>query len=117
MQRAPAATVDFRLTNERSRVEITGLDEAESSSAFKEEVRMRRLYSGILALMVAMLFAGGAAKGQIAGIRFVPGPQKLVAFSPRYIIADFFNGDPFEDAAVTSSVSTKITAALGQSTG
>jgi len=74
---------------------------------------MRRLLAGVIALTFTVLF-GGAAEGQI---RMVAGPQRLVAQAPKFITAGFFNGDNFEDVAVTNSISTKITVLLGQSTG
>src|SRR5205809_382438 len=74
---------------------------------------MRRLIPGIIALTFTTL-VGGRADGQI---RMLAGPQVLVSQAPKFITAGFFNNDQFEDAAVTNSISTKITVLLGKQEG
>lgn len=77
---------------------------------------MRRLFLGVLTLTYVMAI-GGAANGQIGQvgqITLVPGPQKLVSQSPKYIAVADFNNDKFDDAVVSNSVSSKVTILLGQ---
>ena len=77
----------------------------------------RALGVGISAMLLPALLLVASAHTAHAQITLIPGPQRSVPNGPQFVAAADFDSDGIADAAVTDSISNRITVLLGQADG